>query len=94
MDSWSSWLWMLVGPIARKAAVALGFGGFTYLGVRETVEAAFGYMSGQFAGLVVEVFALLSRAGFFEALQISSGGLVSGLTFLVLKRWGWMGGGS
>lgn len=94
MDSWSDWLFSLVGPIARKAAVSLGFGGITYMGVSEAVSTAFGHMAGAFAGLAAETLALLARAGVFEALSISSGGLVGGLTFLVLKRWGWLGAGT
>jgi hypothetical protein len=82
MDSWGSFLAALIGPLAKRALAALGIGVVTYGGVTTAVDSAFASMTTAFSGLATEAFAILARAGVFESLSISSGGLVSGLAFI------------
>lgn len=94
MDSWSSWLMGLIGPLVKRAAVALGFGTVTFTGVSAALESAWSAIQGSFTGLLAEVAALLAIAGFFDAMAITAGGLVSGVAWMILKRWALSAGGS
>lgn len=87
MDSWTDWLLSIIVPAAKKIAVALGFGYVTFTGVSTAVTTAFDHVTNSFAGLIPEVAALLARAGFFDAMSISSGGILSGIAWMALKRW-------
>lgn len=94
MDSWIEWLWNACVPVAKKVMVALGFGYVTFEGANTALSSAFSAITASFSGIIVEVAALLARAGFFEVMSITSGGIVSGLAWMVMKRWAVTGTGA
>lgn len=94
MDSWATWLYGLVEPLVKRAAVALGFGYLSFEGASTVLESAFSSIQGSFSGLIAEVAQLLARAGFFDAMAITSGGIFAGLAWMVLKRWAVVGTGT
>lgn len=89
--TWASFLLSMVGPLAKRALAALGVGVVSYVGVSAAVDAALVSAQTAFSGIVGEVAALLAMAGFFQALSISVGGLVSGIAFIALRRFGVLG---
>lgn len=94
MNSWAAWLLSLVEPIAKRAAIALGFGFVSYEGAKVAVEAALASMQSALSGLVGEVAALLARAGFFEALSIMAGGIIAGMAWTAVTRFARVGTGA
>lgn len=86
MDSWASWLYNLVEPLVKRAAVALGFGYASFEGASAVMETAFSSVQSAFSGIISEVAQLLAIAGFFDAMAITSGGLFAGLAWMSLKR--------
>lgn len=94
MDSWFDWLWSACVPVAKRIAGALGFGYLSFEGASTAIEGAFESIQTSFSGMVPEVASLLAMAGFFDAMAISAGGIVSGLAWMVLKRWALVGGGA
>jgi hypothetical protein len=94
MDSWFAWLWAAVLPLAKRVITGLGFGWITYEGVSTAINSAIANIQTAFGGLIAEVAALLAISGFFDAMAITSGGIVSGLVWMVLKRWAWVGTGT
>jgi hypothetical protein len=91
MDSITDWLWNLIVPLAKRVAVALGFGYVSFEGVSTALESAFSSIQSAFGGLLAEVAALLAMAGFFDAMSIMSGGILSGLAWMMLKKWAVVG---
>lgn len=86
MDSLTSWLMALIGPLARRVMAALGVGVVTYTGLSEALDAAITTAQTALGGLPAEVALLVARFGFFEYMAITSGGIVSGLLWMQLKR--------
>lgn len=87
LDSWTDWLWSMIVPLAKRVATALGFGYVTFEGASTAIETAFNSMTSAFGGLLADVATLLAMAGFFDALSITSGGIVSGLAWVMMKKW-------
>lgn len=85
--TWWDWLVSAAEPIARRIAVGLGFGYVTFEGVSTALEGAYSSATSAFGGLLSEVAQLLAMSGFFDAMAISSGGIVSGVAWMALKRW-------
>jgi hypothetical protein len=94
MDSWATWIWGVCEPIAKRVAVALGFGYLSFEGASTALESAFGSIQASFGGLLAEVAALLAMSGFFDAMAIMSGGILSGLAWMAMKRWAVVGAGT
>ncbi len=86
MDGLTGWLASVSWPIVSRVLAALGFGTVTYTGMNAAVTAYLGQMKGLFGGLASEVLNLFAMAGGFEVLSITSGGIVSGMAFMVLKK--------
>jgi len=86
MEGIADWLARITWPLVSRALVALGFGYTTYEGADTALGMALSAAKAAMAGLGGEVLQLLAMAGFFEAMAISSGGLVSGLAWMVMKR--------
>lgn len=86
MDSIAGWLASISWPLISRALVALGIGTVTYTGVNTAVTGAFDSAKVLFSGMTAEVLQLLAKAGMFEAMSIMSGGVISGLAFLVLNK--------
>lgn len=86
MEGIAEWLAKISWPLVSRVMVALGFGYTTYEGADTALQSAINAAKGAFMGIGVEVLQLLAMAGFFEAMAITSGGIVSGLAWMVMKR--------
>jgi hypothetical protein len=82
----TSWLASISWPIVSRVLAALGMGTVTYTGLTTAVNNYFAMAKASLAGLGGTVLQLLAMAGVFDFLAITSGGVISGLTFMVLKR--------
>lgn len=87
MDSWGDWIMQVCAPVAKRVATALGFGYVSFEGASAVLESAFASIQASLGGLIAEVAALLAMAGFFDAMAITSGGILSGLAWMAMKRW-------
>lgn len=85
-DSLSDWLASITWPLVTRVFTALGFGTVTYQGASTALNQAFDSASSSISGLAGPVMQLMAMAGFFDVLSITSGGLASGLAFMVMKR--------
>lgn len=86
--TWATWLLGLVQPIVLRVMTALGIGYISYNGAQGVIVAILENMAGSFGGLASEVTAILSRAGFFLALSIMTGGLVGGVAYWASRKLG------
>lgn len=86
METIAEWLAKISWPIVSRVLSALGIGTVTYVGAESALTTALDSAKSAFSGLISEVLQLLAMAGFFDALAITSGGIVSGLSWLVMKR--------
>lgn len=86
MEGIAEWLAKISWPIVSRVMVALGFGYTTYEGADTALSSALNAAKSAFAGFSGEVLQLLAMAGFFDAMAITSGGIVSGLAWMVMKR--------
>ena len=82
----SKWLMDISWPIVSRVLAALGLGTVTYTGADTALNTALASAKASVAGLPSEVMQILAMAGFFEVMSITAGGLVSGLAWMVLKR--------
>lgn len=86
MDSIADWLASITWPLVSRALKALGVGTVTYVGVNTAISGAMQASKDAFAGLAADVFSLLAIGGFFDFMSITSGGIISGLSWMVMKR--------
>ena len=82
----SKWLYDLSWPIVSRVMAALGLGTLTYTGVDTALTSVLADAKSAFAGMTGDVVNLLAMCGFFDAMAITSGGIISGLAWMVLKR--------
>lgn len=87
MDNIATWLAAITWPLVSRVLVALGLGTVTYTGASTALGSALSGAKGAFTGLIVEVAQLLAMAGFFDAMSIMAGGLMSSLAWMVMKKW-------
>jgi hypothetical protein len=86
MDSLSSWLASVSWPIVSRVLVSLGIGTVTYTGASTMAQSAIDAAKGAFMGLAGEAVQLLAMAGVFDFLSITSGGILSGIAWMTLKK--------
>ena len=86
MQGIAAWLAQIAWPLASRVIVALGFGYVTYEGADIAVAAVLNAAKQAFAGITGEMLQFLAMAGFFEAVSISMGGVVSGLAWMTMKK--------
>lgn len=86
MDNLAEWLAEISWPIVTRIFSSLGLGTVTYVGADTALTSALDSSKLALSGLTSETLQLLAMAGFFDSMSIVSGGLVSGLSWLVLKR--------
>lgn len=86
MESIAQWLSDLTWPIVSRVLASLGVGTVTYAGAETALRSAIDTAKTAFQGMGGEVLQIIAMAGFFDAMAITSGGLVSGLAWLVLKK--------
>lgn len=86
MEGIAEWLAKISWPLVSRVFAAMGAGTITYTGADTALTAALGAAKSAFVGMTADILAVLSIAGFFDAMSIMSGGIVSGLAWLVMKR--------
>lgn len=86
MEGIADWLARITWPLVTRVMAALGLGTVTYAGADTALQGALTQVKAAFGGFTGELVQLLAMAGFFECMAIMSGGLVSGLAWMVLKR--------
>lgn len=86
MDNIAQWLASITWPLVSRVMVSLGVGTVTYTGADTALQSALGAAKAGFVGMSSDILQLLAIAGFFDAMSIMSGGIVSGLSWLVLKK--------
>lgn len=91
--TWAAWLLNLAQPVVLRVLAALGIGYVTYNAATGVVVAILENMAGTFGGLTGDVTAILSRAGFFLALSIMTGGLTGGVAYWATKKLGVLSSG-
>ncbi len=86
MEGIAEWLAKITWPLVSRVMVALGFGYTTYEGADTALQMAIDSAKGAFTSFGGEVLQLLAMSGFFESMAITSGGIISGLSWMVMKR--------
>jgi hypothetical protein len=86
MEGLTGWLASISWPIVSRVMAALGIGTVTYTGASAAITQTLSLAKNAFAGMAGEVLQLLAMAGVFDALAITSGGIMSGLAWMVMKR--------
>lgn len=86
MDDIAGWLARISWPLVSRVMGALGVGTLTYTGADTALTSALSAAKSNLAGLGGDVLQILAMAGFFEVMSITAGGIVSGLAWLVLKK--------
>lgn len=86
METIAEWLAKISWPIVSRVLAALGIGTVTYTGAQTALQSALTSAKASISSIGAEVFQIVAMAGFFDAMSITSGGLVSGLAWLVLKK--------
>lgn len=86
MESIAEWLAKISWPLVSRVMVSMGIGTATYTGADSALTGALNAVKQSFSALTSDLLNLLLLSGFFDAMAIMSGGLVSGLTWMVLKR--------
>lgn len=86
MDNIAEWLAKITWPLVSRVLASLGIGTVTYVGADSALQTSLSAAKNALAGLAGEVIQLIAMAGFFDFMSITSGGLVSGLSWLVMKR--------
>jgi len=76
----------LVGPLLRKALLAIGIGVVTYAGVSTAVNAALGSAKASLSAMTGGAVQLVALGGGFTALSIIAGGITAGVSMLILQR--------
>lgn len=93
-DGFAEWLGAITWPLVGRALAAMGMGTVTYKGAEAALEGAIGAAQTATNALVGPVAQILALTGFFDAMSITSGGLVSGIGWMVMKRWALNAGGT
>lgn len=86
MDDFAGFLGRLAWPLVSRVLAAMGFGYVTYEGASSAVDSALSAAKGALAGLGADVLQIMALSGFFEAMAITSGGIVSGLAWMAMKK--------
>jgi Protein of unknown function (DUF2523) len=86
MEGIADWLARISWPLVSRVLSSLGVGTVTYVGADTALGSALTRAKAAFAGIGADILALLAMAGAFDAMAIMSGGIVSGLAWMVMKR--------
>lgn len=86
MDGIAAWIARISWPIVSRVLASLGAGTVTFVGADTALASALGAAKNAFVGIGGDLLQILAITGFFESMAIMSGGIVSGLAWMVLKR--------
>jgi len=76
----------IVGPLAKKIMIALGFGVASYAAVATALASALGAAKAAYGGMSADVLALVDLAGVGVAASILAGALTARVSLQVLKK--------
>jgi len=93
-DGFADWLGAITWPLVGRALAAMGMGTITFQGADTALQTAISASQAAAGGLAGPVAQIIAMAGFFDALAITSGGLTSGIAWMVMKRWALNAGGT
>lgn len=82
----AAWLMLLVGPLAKQALTALGFGIVVFVGVDAAVNAALSQAQAYWGGGSAVVIQYMAMAGINTAFGIIAGGVTARVSMMMLKR--------
>lgn len=80
----------LAGPAVKRAAVALGLGVVTSVGLVAGANALLTQASASLSGLPADAVQLLAMGGFFEGLGLLAGAMLAKLGMEPIKRLGFV----
>lgn len=86
--SWATFVAAGIGPWAKKAATALGFGVVSYVGFDALQGQIAAAVNAQVSGLGADVYAILALAGFLTLVQIWLSAFSAVVALLTFKRLG------
>lgn len=86
MDDIAAWIARITWPLVTRVLASLGLGTVTYAGADAALGVALDHIRTAFLGFSGDILQLLAMAGFFDAMSIMAGGIVSGLAWLTLKH--------
>lgn len=86
MEGIAEWLAKITWPLVTRVLSSMGAGTVTYVGADSALTAALTQVKTSFVGMTSDILAILAIAGFFDAMSIMAGGIISGLSWLVMKR--------
>jgi hypothetical protein len=66
--------------------LSIGLGTVTFVGLQAALDAAVSSAQSALGGLPADVALIVARFGFFDYLAILVGGLMGGVSWLILKR--------
>lgn len=82
----ADWLAKISWPLISRALTSMGVGTVTYVGAESALSSALNSAKAAFTSIGGDLLNIIAMTGFFDAMAIMSGGLVSGLAWMVLKR--------
>jgi hypothetical protein len=86
MDDIAAWISRITWPLVTRVLASIGLGTVTYTGADTALGFALDHIRTAFLGFSGDILQLLAMAGFFDAMSIMSGGIVSGLAWLTMKH--------
>lgn len=86
MGGIGSWLTLAIGPLVKRALVAVGIGTVSYVGASLALNQLLGAAKSALSGLSADVVQILALGGVFEAMSIIAGGMVAALSYQALKK--------
>lgn len=92
-DGFAAWLGQITWPLVSRVLASLGLGTITYTGATTALDGALNSSMAATSALAGPVAAILAMTGFFDAMSILSGGITSGIAWMVMKRWALNAGG-
>lgn len=87
MEGIAQWLANISWPLITRIMASLGIGTVSYMGAESALMGAINTAKSAFFGAGQEMMAVLVLSGFFDAMSIMSGGLVSALSWIILKKY-------
>lgn len=86
MDSIGTWLASIAYPIVTRVLASLGFGFLSFSGATTAFDSAISYVQSLISGLPSDLLNIINMAGLFDFMAITSGGVGSGLAWMLVKR--------
>lgn len=80
------WLIALVGPLVKRALVALGIGVVSYAGFTLLATQVRNQVLSHVSGLTGDAYAIIAMSGAFEAIGIMLGGLAARAALMAIER--------